>query len=132
MVIKKKENGFTLVESLTSAAILSIAIIAIITVIRRGREFDISAAYRMRARAVIDSCFEDTSYAPGNYASFVNRANVQLDLFPGVRCRLDITGAENEITGPDHPPHKRVRARVRWDVPEGTDAVILEKWISEQ
>ena len=130
-------RGFTLVEMLTSAAILSIAVVALVAVVRTGRELEITDLHRRRARTIIDSCFEDSVYHPDNYDALTPAVFLAGSVLIDPR---DAAGTGDDLMGglwfdiaasSTHVAHKRIRASVHWREPEGIDSIWMEKWVAD-
>jgi prepilin-type N-terminal cleavage/methylation domain-containing protein len=131
-------RGFTLVEMLTSAAILAIAVVALVAVVRTGRELEVTDLHRRRARALVDSVLEDPVYHYTN-------PNVMppIDSVPGVPVVIDPRDLDDDhddligtlwvhIIDEQSTPiqHKQVIAAVRWREPEGMDTIVMEKRVA--
>ena len=59
--------GFSLIEVLVAGLIIGIVVIAMVTMVRTGRELDVSSDHRRQARALIHAAFEDEIFSYVNY-----------------------------------------------------------------
>lgn len=130
----KGAGGYSLAELLIAVSIFSITIIALVGVLRKGSEISTTDGHRKRARALIDSCFESASYQPANYANLaaVSRAvlvdprgNGTADDLAGT-LRITVTPGTDNSSG-TAIPFTRVTISVTWPEPEGSQAISLEK-----
>ncbi len=132
-----KSTGFTLVEMLTSSAILAIAVVSVVAVVRTGRDLEISDLHRRRARAILDSVFEDSAYHYRNYAALP-----PIPAVPGSSVVIDMrdAGTADDLPGTlwvdtsihtTPVEHKKLVASVRWREPEMMDTIRLVKLVAE-
>ncbi|MFW5813351.1 MAG: prepilin-type N-terminal cleavage/methylation domain-containing protein [Fibrobacterota bacterium] len=129
-------DGFTLVELLTSAVILAIAVAAIVAVVRKGREMQIIDYHRRQARVEIQQTFEslyDYRKYPG--PDLLAGDSVVIDeRQEGVlkaRRRTVVTDDTVNISGSDVPVRK-ITVTLNWREIDGSDeSVSLSKWISD-
>jgi type II secretory pathway pseudopilin PulG len=130
----------SLVEILVAVAVISLSIIAVVTVLRKGSEISITEIHARRARILIDSCFESQSYHHSNYANFANfkgsvviderdRAVTTDDLIGTLAIRV-IAGAKKSKNGTS-VPYKEVTITVGWKEPEQAQTVTFSKWITQ-
>ncbi|MBD3316627.1 MAG: prepilin-type N-terminal cleavage/methylation domain-containing protein, partial [Chitinivibrionales bacterium] len=133
-IMRNGNSGFTLIETLTSATVFSIAVVALVAVVRTGRQLEITDLHRRRARAIVDSCFEDSVYNFLNYDDIppiAANAGSTVVIDPRVPADPDddLPGTLwvdiSILTSPLE--HKKLVASVRWREPEGMDTVRLEK-----
>jgi len=138
-----RKNGYSLVEVLVAAAILIIAILAIIAVVRKGRELDITDRHRRVARATIMSRFENPSYRYDNYDNVapLNGQTVIIDPRDTATTTDDLTGTlvitvapEDTLQGASNTPipFKEVTMRITWQEPGPlNEQVEIKKQISK-
>jgi type II secretory pathway pseudopilin PulG len=133
------QDGYSLVEIMVAAIVMSIAFIALFAIIRSGRAIDIEELHRRRARAVIDSCFETAGLSYTNYSDLADEqvadAEVEIDpANPTVGGTLDIfVGEETTVTASADTDiaFKPVTVTVTWSE-SGTDkSISITKRISE-
>src|SRR3989339_2192014 len=65
-------KGYSLAELLVAVAIISIAVVVIAAVLRKGAEITTTDGHRSRARALIDSTFESAPYQRRNFDAMAN------------------------------------------------------------
>jgi prepilin-type N-terminal cleavage/methylation domain-containing protein len=131
-------SGFTLVEIVVSTVIIGIAILAVVTVIRKSREIDITYVHHHKARALIDSCFEDSVWQYANYDNFTaDQDSVLIDARSSggqpLKGHLSITLALDSTQGTsgDWVKYQNVTATIAWPEPEGTQTVTCTKAVPE-
>lgn len=132
----KSKNGVTLVELLVAAGVLSIAIIAIIAVITKGRELQVADNHRRQARAVIDSLMEnkyDDRYFDTISVDTISNNHTLGTGFTAtitqevVRRDTNITIGLNTST----IPRKIILIKVRWNEASGPDSIQIQKQITD-
>jgi hypothetical protein len=129
-------SGFTLVETVVSSAILVLAVIAMCTMLRKGKEIEIGEAHYQRARAIIDSCFESRIYGSGNYDLVQPLSSpVIIDDRNGVNIGgvLEITvSGEQTMSGYEGVliNYKEISGTVTWNEPEGQKLFTVSKRIT--
>jgi hypothetical protein len=132
-------RGFSLIEILVSSLIITLSVIALVTVIRKGSELVITESHRKRARSVIDSCFESPSYHYSNYWGLANvNRSVLIDPRDAGIDGDDLMGSlaikvavDTVKAGGTNVPAKKVIISVSWKEPEGLQSIILEKHITK-
>ena len=133
-------KGFTLVELLVSATIGLLCIVAIVAMLRKGREIDINDRYRRLARSIIAAEFEaplfDLGHTPYDtlktkIGSSERDRTVTIDNITGP---LTVTiGAENTFPAYDGDAlvYIPVTITVSWITKDGNnDAITLTKQIA--
>ena len=136
------KKGFTLVELLVSATIILLCIIAIVAMLRKGREIDINDRYRRNARAIVVSEFENPRFAYINFKNLQNQTGttsrtVVIDsLADGNALYGSLTstiGAPTATPADDgiSIPYIPVTIRIDWQTMEGNDNIIITKYISQ-
>ena len=88
----RAKRGFTLVELLVASTILVVAIVAVVSTIRKGGELQVIDRHFRMARSIINSTLESSNYAQGNYA-FLTGTNLTVTIDP----RTDDAG--DDLTG---------------------------------
>ena len=142
------KKGFTLVELLVSATIILLCIVAIVAMLRKGRDIDINDRYRRNARAIVVSEFENPQYAyiryqtlkakadPNGFES--ERTNVVIDSLPGGNVLTGTLttsiGAERTETASDgttNVPYIPLTIKMEWSTIDGDDNITITKYISQ-
>jgi prepilin-type N-terminal cleavage/methylation domain-containing protein len=145
-IIDKRESaGYTLVELLVASAIVACTVLVLAGVIRQGNEISIIGQHRLRARAIIDSCFESPAYHFKNYDAVpvVNGAAAVIDNTVGKSGTAALLGtltvtvavdtnrtATTGTTLADKVEFKRVTMTVAWLDGSGNESVVLEKLLT--
>lgn len=130
-------RGYSLVELLTAAMIIALATIAVVAVIRKGREIQVLDHHRRMARAVLRSRL-DTDYDYRNYDTIKDGTlseTVTLDPRSGNPLTGQVTATvttQNTSVGGTTIPIKQISMKIVWTEPEGdVDSIELEKWIAD-
>jgi hypothetical protein len=109
------------------------------TVIRKGREIDITSIHHRRVCAVIDSCLESSAYSAENYIALADtQTQVLIDDRGTGEDDDDVTGTltiaisqhEAELEDSEPEPYKLVKATVIWNEPEGIETVTIYKGVA--
>jgi type II secretory pathway pseudopilin PulG len=136
----RNNGGMSLIEILVAVAVLSLSIIAVVAVLRKGSEISITEIHARRARIIIDSCFESQSYHYSNYDKFVNfNGGVVIDERDRASTTDDLTGSIEIVVVPQKKlskdgttvPYKEVTITVGWNEPEQKQTVTFSKWITK-
>ncbi len=140
---KKSFRGYSIVELLVAAIILSIAITAIIAVIRKGRELEIIDKHRRQARSVITNLLE-TKYDDRNFlalavAPYDSTTRIPLDtsytpdLMANLRRQVMVGQWPINIgTGSTTIPLVIIKVSVNWAELDGNqDTIIITKRITQ-
>jgi hypothetical protein len=134
------KNGFSLVEALVAAALLSLSIIMIVAVIKNGRAIDINDLHRRQARAIINGVLGSPHYDYTNY--------VYLHANPGTKSDSTVTLDPRDGSSPLTGALKiqtivvpsggtipfdvvKIIITVTWQEPEFPDSIVIEKWVTE-
>lgn len=129
-------RGFSIIEVLISAAILSIAVTAIVTVVRKGRDIQMADKHRREARAILNARFENM-YADGSYESIqvgTSHDSVIIDERPeGVPLMGELTESVEEVNvsvSGTQIPTRQVTLSLIWnDVGIEMDSISMVKWV---
>jgi type II secretory pathway pseudopilin PulG len=134
----KHDGGFTLVELIVSAGIIALVVSVLVGVLRKGTEISFTSVHRQRARAIIDSCFENPDYQSGNYANIPARSGgVVIDPRTpnSLMGTLIITVANGSPispqTGQTTVEYKVVTMSVSWAELQNQETVSLVKYIAK-
>ena len=137
----KRQRGFTLIEMLVSATIVMLCIIAIVAMLRKGREIDINDKYRRLARAIVVTEYENPKYHHSQYS------NLRTPIIKDSTVIIDDRGADSDITGVLRTaisaeatitsltgtavPYIPVIISIAWETVDGKDTISISKYISE-
>lgn len=139
---KRKYNGYTIVELLVAAIILTVAIASIVAVVSKGRTLDISDKHRRQARSIIDGImekqFNDKDY---NLISSAMNDSYDMPLDPRenvplpatVSIAVDDDDPDLYVSGSDIPV-KKVTISVTWRTEpdnETPETISISKWIAK-
>jgi len=134
---RNKKNGFSLVELLVAALILAIATVAVVSMVRKSREIQLSDNHRQEVRAILNAEFEK-SYSYTQYASIPVRdttINVTIDprggtpLMGTMYVSVDST---SEVASGTAVPLKKVTLAISWlEADTERDSISLTKWVAE-
>lgn len=132
-------RGFSLVEVLVAAAILCIAIVAVVTMVRKAGDLQVSNDYRLKARAIINARME-TVYNHFNYAIIeapdTATEPVTIDMrtgdIPLVGTLYTTVTADNPAISGTNIPIKKITLSLAWDTFDGgRDSISISKWLTE-
>ncbi|MBF0431190.1 MAG: hypothetical protein HQK83_07935 [Fibrobacteria bacterium] len=136
---QSSQAGTSLVEIMVSAVILGIVILAIISMIQKGRELDVSSDHRRQARALIHAAFEQDEFKIANYNAISDTTtsrtdSVQLDPdestpLTGV-LSISVSAANVMTVNSTQVPYKDITMTLTWNEPEGPDTVQVMRRIS--
>ena len=143
---QRVSEGYTLVELIVAAAIIASTVLVLAGVVRQGNGITALGQHRLRARAIIDSCFESPAYHFSNYVNVmsVNATRVAIDDRVGRNGNDTLSGTltvtvamdtnKTALVGntpSDRVEFKRVTMAVIWAEPSGNESVTLEKLITK-
>jgi prepilin-type N-terminal cleavage/methylation domain-containing protein len=140
-------RGFSLVEVLVAAVLLSLTLVALIAIIRKGREIDINDLHRRQARTLICAQFESQTYQQTNYpnlrAAAPSSVSTTVTVDPRIgnggvaltgTLRIDVTRPAltmNGVNGVQNIAPVKVVGTVLWNEPNFADSVVLEKYLTQ-
>ena len=129
--------GFSLVEIMVSAAIISIMLVAIVAMVRKGQEFIPLNRHMQFARGIIARTLEQEAYQPENYnniASGTITETVILDPKTNLQGTFTMTiSAQLAQVQGVAIPHKEITAVINWlepGTPPVTQTVRIVKWVT--
>ena len=134
--ISGSNRGFSIIEVLISAAILAVAVIAIITIVRKGRDLQMADKHRQEARAILNARFENI-YANGRYGSIqpgISVDTVIIDERPeGVPLTGVLTSTVVQVNvgvSGTQIPTRQVTLSLFWnDFEIESDTITMVKWL---
>jgi hypothetical protein len=120
---------------MVSAAILGIVVVAMVAVVRKGGDIQVSGTYLREARTILNARFE-TMYTQKKYSSIAVQAET------GIPVTLDPANGINPLPGTLYTtivvptgtpfPAKQVTLALAWDNADGErDSISMTKWVSE-
>jgi prepilin-type N-terminal cleavage/methylation domain-containing protein len=130
-------SGFSFVEIMISAAIISIMLVAIVAMVRKGQEWIPLDRHMQFARGIISRTLEKEAYQPDNYNNIVSDTTVTetviLDPKTNLQGTFSITISPEtaQISGVT-VPHKEITAVISWSEPGNpvTQTVRIVKWVT--
>ncbi len=134
-------RGFSIVEVIAAAAILSIALIAIVAIIRTGTDIQVSVQHRQAARLILTSRLEER-YGAESYNTLstgTTNDSVTIDQRTGnllrgnlaTVIRLDSISLSSPV--PIRPAtYKEVTLTLTWqETPDYSDTLAISRWVVE-
>jgi prepilin-type N-terminal cleavage/methylation domain-containing protein len=130
-------HGFSLVELLIAASIMAITVVAVVSMVRKSREIQLSDTHRQEVRAILNAQFEK-SYGFDRYASIPVRdsaSTVIIDTREGNPLNgtllVEIDSTVEYASGTPIPV-KKVTLSVIWNETEDeTDTITMSKWVAQ-
>ena len=135
-------SGFSLVEVLVSAAVLSISFVSIVAFIRKGHEQIALDRHRRSARGIIDRTLESARFEPESYVHF-DSAPAPETITEAIDPKTGLTGTLTVTVGPEQQsmqgaaiPYRQITASMVWNEPSNPDVVSpetvsVEKWLTK-
>jgi type II secretory pathway pseudopilin PulG len=135
----RQNCGYSLAELIVAAAIVTLTVVALAVVLRKGSEITVTDVHEKRARSVIDSCFESPAYDYRNYGVLpaVNRSVVVDprdpsdagdDLVGNLTITVEVDTSSSAGTDVEY---KKVTVQVDWQEPEGPRSITMEKRLTD-
>ena len=133
-------RGFSIVEVLTAAAILSISLIAIVAIVRKGTDIQMSVQHRQAARLILTSRLEER-YGAGTYNMITAGTSVDTGIVIDPRSGTPLTGTlttqiTNSNFSPDGStisiPFRQVTLSLSWEeTSDDSDSLTITRWVVE-
>ncbi len=141
--LRRGSGGYSLAELMAAAAVFSIVVLGVVTLITKGRNLDITDGHRRAARLIVDASLEGSEFDSRCYGSLSSGTltdTVVIDtsggnILPG--RREVIVGASQTFSsvpsGSNSVPYYPVTVRVSWNEPDMAvpETVQVVKWISQ-
>ncbi len=141
--IFKHTGGYSLAELMAAAAIFSLTVLGVVTLITKGRNLDITDGHRRVARLIVDASLEDPGFNSRCYESLTPGSKVDtvvIDTVSGHTLdgrREIIVGTAQAFSGVPSGsngfPYYPVTIRLTWNEPDMAvpETVQVIKWISQ-
>ena len=128
--------GFSFVEIAVAAAIISIMLVAIVAMVRKGQEWIPLDRHMQFARGIIARTFEKEEFQPENYNNLVSGTTTQTVI---IDPKTNLQGTFSMTISPEVAqisgvtvPHKKITAVISWLEPGNpvTQTVRIVKWVT--
>jgi prepilin-type N-terminal cleavage/methylation domain-containing protein len=132
-------SGFSLVEVLVAAMVISIALFSVIAMVRKGQELIGLDRHLREARGIIVRTLESPGFQPENYNNILTGSATQLvtiDSHANLKGSCTITiNAEQPVVNGVSVPHREIDAIVSWIENSGSntphnESVRVVKWLA--
>jgi prepilin-type N-terminal cleavage/methylation domain-containing protein len=138
---KPVSSGFTLIEIIVAAMVLSISIVATVSMVRKAQELSSLDEHRRKARGIIDGVLETTTYQRENYVNLATATTTQAIMIDSssnlAGTLVTKVGAQQTMSGAWTLPinYRTVTFTVSWNelgasMKSFSDTVRIEKWVS--
>jgi type II secretory pathway pseudopilin PulG len=144
MKMLRNAGGFSLVEILVAAIILSLAIMALVAAGRKSHEFDITYQHHRVARDLITAALESSAYQYTNYDNMTDsKRQVIIDERDPADKTDDLAATLVIIVSPEKKTpgggvgspaviYKDITATITWQEPEGSQTVTVVKSVADK
>lgn len=136
----RSARGYTLVEVMVATLILGLSVVAVVTMLREGRNSEDYGEVQRQASILLRSAMEDTAYDFRKYAvyngllshKFGHNDTLRLDtLRIFAICSVTVGAQQTENwTGTNQVKFKRIVGIVRWTLDGVLDSLTLSKRIA--
>jgi type II secretory pathway pseudopilin PulG len=131
-------SGFSLVEIIVAAMVISIAFISVVALIRNSQEWIELDRHMRSARAIISRTLENHRFQPENYINLVSGTTTQTVILDP---KANIQGTFTITVSPEQPtvnavaiPHREITAIITWvengDPVSDIKTVRITKWLT--
>ena len=135
----KSNKGYSLVEVLVAAAIITLSLVAVVAFVRKGQEMIVVQKHRAMARGIVEKKLEQRPFQPDNYSEIPNPftttdSSVIIDsgTTPNLQGTLTVSVSNPKVTATGAVPYRAVTATVTWTEPGGgNDTVTVTKWLTD-
>jgi prepilin-type N-terminal cleavage/methylation domain-containing protein len=137
--LKAPSSGFSLVEVLVAAMIISIAFFSVIAMVRKGQELTGLDRHLREARGIIVRTLESPGFQPENYNNLLAGSTTQLvtiDSHANLKGSFTITvNEEQPVVNGVPAPYREIDAIVSWIENSGSntsynESVRVVKWLA--
>ncbi|MBN1130855.1 MAG: prepilin-type N-terminal cleavage/methylation domain-containing protein [Chitinispirillaceae bacterium] len=130
----KNAKGFTLVELLVAAAVISLSLFATVAMVRKGQEVIALDKHYRTAHGIVQRTLENPRYQPENYANLTAPANQSVPIDNTIQGTLSVViGNEQALINGTSLPHRVITATVTWRELNSNqnETVSTSKWIAD-
>lgn len=128
-------SGFSLVEVLIAAMVISIALISVVALIRKSQEWIGLDRHMRSARAIISTTLENQRFQPENYINLVSGTTTQTVILDP---KANIQGTYTLTISPEQPtvkgvaiPYREITAVIDWVENGGSNETVrIKKWLT--
>jgi prepilin-type N-terminal cleavage/methylation domain-containing protein len=133
-------RGFTLIEILVAATIISISLVSVVAFVRKGQEMITIDKHRRVARGAVERTLENTQYQPESYnnlppipaAPITTDIIIDAEMTPNIQGSLVVTiGNEQATVNGNAAPHRAITATMTWtELGGNSETVSITKWLA--
>lgn len=133
-------SGFTIIEALVAASIITLSLLSTVAFIRKGQELLMVDKHRRMARSIVERTLENQPYQVENYNNLFTTASPPpaTDVVIDAETNPDLHGSLTVTVGDEQPGvsgqtvrYRVVTAWVTWSEPGGgKDTVSIEQWLT--
>ena len=133
---KRRKGGFTIIETLIAAIVLGLIVIGMVSMIRMGREMDVTSDHHRQARAFIHAALERPEYHFSQYklldpGSSIDTVTIDPETYPKTGLlHITVSNTLYDIIHSDSIPYKEISMSLVWDEVDGPDTISVSKRIS--
>jgi type II secretory pathway pseudopilin PulG len=128
-------SGFSLVEVLVAAMVISLALISVVALTRKSQEWIALDRHMRAARAIISTTLENQRFQPENYINLVSGTATETVT---IDSKANIQGTFTVTIGPEQPtvngvaiPYREITAVINWVENGGSnESVRIIKWLT--
>jgi prepilin-type N-terminal cleavage/methylation domain-containing protein len=132
-------RGFSLVEVLMAASVITLSLVAVVTFVRKGQEMTNLQKHRAMARGFVQSQLENPPFQPEYYNTLSSIPSLPTDSVVDIDAAMNLHGALTVSIGAEQAdvngiasPYRPVTATVIWTEPGGdNDTVTMTKWLAD-
>lgn len=133
-VLMLNSKAFSLIETLVAAAVIAVAVLSVVAVVRKGQEYMWVNLHRRTARAILDTTLEGARFYPGNYGSIpatIASDSVVLDATngkPKAQRSFSITSGTVDVVA-----YKSITVKLLWQEYAGAaaDSVMITRRVPD-
>jgi prepilin-type N-terminal cleavage/methylation domain-containing protein len=135
LIHKIGNKGFTLVELIVAALVVSVALFAILAMVRKGQEQIALDKHRREARGIIERTLETQQFQPESYNNLVTNTSptaVTIPIATNISGYLTVAISAEIPAAGSVPPYRSITANVRWrELGSSVDETVsIVKWLA--